>query len=486
VELYRLFMLYGCKDNGERRQPGYSGEKATCPMCGAQLIGKCGQIRIWHWQHRKHSECDSWQEGETDWHREWKLRFPEPWREVVVIKGDQKHRADIRTAGGTVVEFQNSPISMEDVGRREQFYGDLIWVVNASHFSQNLELLSLSTIKKYQLQEAHAQEYKEFERQLENAEWEIRNKFLQANGLSEKILFERELAVLRGSLLKMFEMDKRAFIIQLMEDDRFQASNSIHRVLGGIKYHYKGQYDYIMQKERSLLTRRDQLRGFISEIEAYDKMWHKGRIYSIVPATRISSRSFGDFIAVPLSDHSKTIHFKNEREFVLAKKSFFEYKFLTDATDKLEVRKSQLARIEDELQKSFALYGAMEKAIYNELIPNTSGSGLSQYHDNELKKLHTERAVLATELQEFRIHRDNQLAKKSQEMLIKTQQEKHVIDEENKDQFRLNWRYARKVWLEVEAKVYFDTCEGYLLELLNHNHVRKIGLDCFMKKFLDT
>ncbi|WP_230383824.1 competence protein CoiA family protein [Pedobacter endophyticus] len=73
---------------------------------------------------------------ETVWHRNWKLAFPESFREVGfrdVHKGDF-HRADIFTPSGHTIEFQNSPINLAELRSREAFYPNLIWVLNGKKF----------------------------------------------------------------------------------------------------------------------------------------------------------------------------------------------------------------------------------------------------------------------------------------------------------------------------------------------------------------
>lgn len=75
--------------------------------------------------------------SESDWHAEWKSRFPEEWREIAV----GNHRADVRTESGIVLEFQNSPISLDEVREREAAYQDMIWVVNVSGLYYGLRIL---------------------------------------------------------------------------------------------------------------------------------------------------------------------------------------------------------------------------------------------------------------------------------------------------------------------------------------------------------
>lgn len=74
--------------------------------------------------------------GETPWHSDWKKSFPESYREVT-FKDQQLghiHRADVQTPCGTTIEFQNSPICLAELKSREQFYPNLIWVVNGKKF----------------------------------------------------------------------------------------------------------------------------------------------------------------------------------------------------------------------------------------------------------------------------------------------------------------------------------------------------------------
>jgi len=65
----------------------------------------------------------------TEWHWRWQQSVPPDRREVVM----GKHRADIVTASGGVVEVQHSPISSEGIEAREAFYGDrMAWIFDAT------------------------------------------------------------------------------------------------------------------------------------------------------------------------------------------------------------------------------------------------------------------------------------------------------------------------------------------------------------------
>ncbi|RZL51125.1 MAG: competence protein [Pedobacter sp.] len=74
--------------------------------------------------------------GETVWHSSWKTAFPVGYREKTFLNKMQGycHRADVYTPCGTAIEFQNSPITIDELQSREEFYPNLIWVVNGAKF----------------------------------------------------------------------------------------------------------------------------------------------------------------------------------------------------------------------------------------------------------------------------------------------------------------------------------------------------------------
>ena len=121
--------------NNIKTEPS-KGLKGICLGCGKTVLAKCGPLKIHHWAHTSIKDCDPWWEPETDWHREWKNKFPAEFREVCFtdhLRGEV-HRADVHSNKGVTIEFQNSPISTEELKSREAFYSKLIWIVNAKKF----------------------------------------------------------------------------------------------------------------------------------------------------------------------------------------------------------------------------------------------------------------------------------------------------------------------------------------------------------------
>jgi len=118
--------------------------RANCPICGAEMVAKCGQRMINHWAHRGRRDCDPWWENETHWHREWKSLFPVYCREVSHIAANGEiHRADIKTPNGIVIEVQHSSMKDEERTSREEFYKNLVWIVDGSGFKHNFDLYHL-------------------------------------------------------------------------------------------------------------------------------------------------------------------------------------------------------------------------------------------------------------------------------------------------------------------------------------------------------
>lgn len=121
----------------------FKGGRGVCEYCGKETIAKCGTKNIDHWSHKSLVHCDNWWENETKWHRDWKDEFPKEWQEIIHIdiNSNEKHIADVKTSKGLVIEFQNSPITPNELISREMFYKNIIWIVNGEHFKKNFHIL---------------------------------------------------------------------------------------------------------------------------------------------------------------------------------------------------------------------------------------------------------------------------------------------------------------------------------------------------------
>jgi Competence protein CoiA-like family len=113
--------------DGERQLPFPKG-RGVCPTCASTVIAKCGKIKTHHWAHESREDCDPWSENIGPWHLAWQNLVTDKHVEVAI----GPHRADIVGNAGLVVELQHSPIPPDDIDAREQFYGDMIWVFDAT------------------------------------------------------------------------------------------------------------------------------------------------------------------------------------------------------------------------------------------------------------------------------------------------------------------------------------------------------------------
>lgn len=114
----------------------------VCPTCNWQVRAKRGTVVGHHWAHAPGASCDPWKSAMSQWHVDWQGRFPEGSCEVVL----DRHRADVLLRSEAdpndfqVIEFQNSPISEVDRANREEFWGDVVWVLNGPALSDGFKL----------------------------------------------------------------------------------------------------------------------------------------------------------------------------------------------------------------------------------------------------------------------------------------------------------------------------------------------------------
>ena len=124
---------------GNERTNAAFGLKGICPGCLQPVIARCGNQRIHHWAHNRSKICDTWWETETEWHRTWKNNFPESWQEIILFDEGtgEKHIADVRANDGHVIEFQHSHLNVQERIARENFYKNMVWVVDGNRLKRD-------------------------------------------------------------------------------------------------------------------------------------------------------------------------------------------------------------------------------------------------------------------------------------------------------------------------------------------------------------
>lgn len=128
---YFIWMRFALSN--DQRIEATPGAMGICPGCSAEMLARCGTKKVWHWAHKGRRHCDHWWENETQWHRDWKNRFLTNWQEVPARDDSgELHIADIKTPYGLVIEFQHSAIKPDEVAKRTNFYGQVIWIIDGS------------------------------------------------------------------------------------------------------------------------------------------------------------------------------------------------------------------------------------------------------------------------------------------------------------------------------------------------------------------
>ncbi len=132
-------MFIACDENQNRIfiEKAVDQKQYFCPICGepVSIRAKNSLAIRRHFAHHPGTECiDDWTHDMSEWHLSWQEKFPEECREVVVKKDGVKHRADV-LVNNTVIEFQHSPITSEEIAKRNAFYlscgYQVVWVFDA-------------------------------------------------------------------------------------------------------------------------------------------------------------------------------------------------------------------------------------------------------------------------------------------------------------------------------------------------------------------
>lgn len=135
-----MFVAYD-KDNNRIYPDTAVNVDCFCPICKERVIRKAGPRKKPHFAHQPNSECVYGEDKECKgpWHIHMQELFSRDAREVAFFDSDGKisHIADVYLKETkTVIEFQHSPISIEDFNSRTSFHISegrrIIWVFDVS------------------------------------------------------------------------------------------------------------------------------------------------------------------------------------------------------------------------------------------------------------------------------------------------------------------------------------------------------------------
>lgn len=149
-----MFVAFDKDGNRTHINQAYVKYDYYCPVCGEKLIIKKGEIKSHHFAHQTTGQChDHWHYDMSDWHINWQSKFPAESQEVVLTKGEEKHRADVLIKN-TVIEFQHSSLSAEEFEERNMFYKSLgykvVWLFDMTEkWGNGIDYLNDDTNEKY-------------------------------------------------------------------------------------------------------------------------------------------------------------------------------------------------------------------------------------------------------------------------------------------------------------------------------------------------
>lgn len=491
-------MRFALDDNGKRIKPSHSGQKAKCPLCGGTLIGKCGEIYVWHWQHHQDRNCDPWKEHETEWHSSWKGMFPDEWQEIVIEMGDEKHIADVQTPNGVVIEFQNSPISTSTIKIREAFYKNMIWVVNANEFKENVTLYSEVTKWLKKIERDASRElrslHQSYQDNINNIEEDINTNIFEINK-NYNLINNKSTTIARLNLKLAYSRDFTNSVLDKWSNGEPYWEDETYEITSKIPFEMKSQLQKIPESILELWHEVKKNENFLQYISNLEDFPVEGKTLKIVQYEQITPSSFNIVWAISKKTRKtlfpEILDFKSEIEFVDFKYRKDHYDFAIDPTNaidslnkKIEICKDSIFDMENQLQIikesiSKKLITELEKKIHEietELIKLK----------NFLDDLKTQKTKLI-ELKNIQSENYKAVIGKSEMEIDRKKQERRLkVMKEKKGLYTFEWRYERKSWKAANKNIYFDIGEIYLLEQIGEGLFRKIEKTQFLDNLLNV
>lgn len=489
-------MRFAHNESNNRIRPTFSGQRATCAWCMSTLIGKCGEIYTWHWAHQPDKLCDPWKEHETEWHREWKSKFPDSWQECIIENDKEKHFADVRTADGIVIEFQNSSISPSIIKTRENFYEEMIWVVNAKDFKSNFKIWSVVTSRlkeiearsKYELESlgnGYSYDVDQLQKQINQIEKETNKKF-------DSIKSEQaELDRLNEILFNINEF-VLSILSKLVKGESYGDYRTLE-ITNTINSSDKYQLVNIPKKIKAIeneIELSEQNLNMISGLENYpiDDITFKKVDYTLIP-----SKSFSKARAILKSSSGSlfrdVIVFNTEYDFNSYKFRIDLYDFFVDPADAINTINSQITEKKLAIQIIQASEPVLKKNIENSIINGIKKKIETLEHrvenlNNEWDDLIIAKGKLEEKKEMLHIEMIDFIETSKSEIMNKKKEQSTKVMKEKKGRYGFEWKHERKSWRAAKCTIFFDIGEDYLFEKVADGLFIKTSIKDFLKLYL--
>lgn len=476
-------MLIAFDENNNRILPE-KGASGYCPQCTNKVKAYCGEIYLHHWKHVVDIKCDKWKENETEWHRAWKNELPEDWREIVIEQGHDKHRADIKTPNGLVVEFQNSSISRAAIREREDYYVDIFWVINANNFKGNFDIWSIVNWKLRQLESMHQtciNSYQEKNPEVEHIELEIDEIELKIDDA------KRDIKLNKNSITKIKKLGEEidSWVSKFLESKHFVSTE-----LSDFNTEYRTEFRKINEN----LTKNERLLTDIKETLTYinglpNCLMRNHENYKIVDYGAVASSSYSKCLLVKRQTENSLfptiLKVKSEYEFERIKHNK-DYIIIVDPTEFIKKRK-------EEIEQASATITEL-KNQQDELVFNTKNDlsffiresildyqGKISETEQKLTELYEILASKKKDLKNLELEIQQEEQEISSRMNKEHEEDRYKIMRKYKGLYNYNWKYRRKSWDHAQGEIYLDF-KNHVFELIDNSIMRKLSKNEFLDK----
>jgi hypothetical protein len=469
-------LLIAVDENRNRLSPR-KGLTAYCQLCGNPVRAHCGDIYIHHWKHIVEQNCDPWKEHETEWHKSWKNEFPKDWQEVIIIRDNEKHVADIQTPNGLVLELQNSSISSSTIEEREAFYQSIIWLVNAETFKTNFRI---SSAVKRRLREAENQyhgyssyrdqdspEIQDFKEQIEKCKSEIIN-------------LNYEISTLESRHSKIIEHRDN---LDNALSQCFRTSDIFSNILDEFNCVEKEIISSVRSKKEEVNEDLESVKGTLQTIENLpNSQVSNYEHYKLVTPTEVSSSSYPKCVLVEKASKDSLfptiLKFRSEQEFEQIAKNQ-KYILIVDPTDAIANLTTKINLFESEiseLDKTETKCLESMKTQLTEFLAEQRNLCVSELRTakEKVKKADQRIEILAIKIEKREQYESEQREIELKEMEELREAERSDIMKRFKGQYYYGWSHRRPSWDYAYGRIFLDF-GTHIFELLSDTKLRKIS-----------
>ena len=480
-------MNIGLDDKGERIRPFPLG-RSRCQFCGAELIAKCGVFVDWHWAHSATRNCDPWHEHETPWHRAWKNRFPNDWHEVIHQDPStgERHIADVKCLNGLILEFQNSPMSLDELQSREAFYGSMIWVVNVANQRERIRLSESQSDERVRLSIEVRRRRQIAETERETGKAETQGEIQQIDARKERLWYQLSTA--------RTDMQRHEMTVTSLRDVASSLAEwtgvSYDLLPEAVRRQFNGSDFERSMKAKSVAIARlskevEQLEERTKRLVGFPK-WNE-TTFSIVPYPQGKSAVdvWKEFKYLRTADgvFAEPVNFGSRTEFLQHAYRQDEHSYLLDLTERIAAIEKDLHEKQDltatlVIEARRTLASAVEEKISFWEGERNRAEEICKPGGELEKEIEVVNLLLIGRRQSLEDH----AAQFEFTMQRIDDDEAYVgslIEDDFADILRYDWTRPKKVWYKSRVPVFLDTGTDWVYRIIDWRLVQRIEKEEF-------